>query len=284
MFSAAVFMRDASGIRQAWWGPSSWDTQRPRLTAGRAQGRGHTHTGRVQGPWARSHGAGGAVGMLTQGVFRGRGHTPTGGFRGCRRTLARAGDMVTCKPGRDGLPEWGPSDGLPGRPRFLDEKPRPGRGAACSGRRDARWPRRLSRLCPRPCPRRTGASRAWWWTSSASRSGTPVCPSRGSGTTSPQVSSSLSWPRRPRLPPVLAVCPGWPCPRARRVPGLLGGPGGDRLGTGLWSPRLRLCGVGPGAQCAQVLAVMVVDVSTVVRKSPCWEEPLLKDDRHRPQS
>lgn len=99
LFSAAVFMRDASGIRQAWWGPSSWDTQRPRLTAGRAQGRGHTHTGRVQGPWARSHGAGGAVGMLTQGVFRGRGHTPTGGFRGCRRTLARAGDMVTCKPG-----------------------------------------------------------------------------------------------------------------------------------------------------------------------------------------
>lgn len=84
--------------------------------------------------------------------------------------------------------------------------------------------------------------------------------------------------------PGLAVSPSSPCPRARRVPGLLGGPGGDRLGTGLWSPRLRLCGVGPGAQCAQVLAVMVVDVSTVVRKSPCWEEPLLKDDRHRPQS
>lgn len=70
--------------------------------------------------------------------------------------------------------------------------------------------------------------------------------------------------------PGLAVSPSSSRPRAPW------GPGGDRLGTGLWSPRLRLCGVGPGAQCAQVLAVMVVDVSTVVRKSPCWKEHFSK--------
>lgn len=110
-----------------------------------------------------------------------------------------------------------------------------------------------SRLCPRPRARRTGASKAWWWTSSASRSATPASPSRGFATTSPQVSSSPAG-RGGR-----GLCQRSPCPQAPRGAGRgRRGPGSGVLGcvpaaSGL-GPGCPWSSTCPGRQEVTVLA------------------------------
>lgn len=186
-----------------------------------------------------------AKGFSAQGSWPGRCHQP--GRRAGPWSPANR-DGVNCQRGD-------PSDGLTGRSHFTDEAAaqRGGGLLGTAGRVVALLP--ASRLCPRPCPRCTGASKAWLWTNSASRSETPVSPSRESATTSPQVSSFPCWPWWPRLPPALTVSPGSSGHWERVASGLLGGVSAAS-GPGHSAPRswlsvvVDMCPQSSGSNCA----------------------------------